>query len=171
MIRTAVAMLTLFALALAGCQGAEADTPEKAFELLLTHVRNGEYEKVWKMYTPSLRERNLQDYREAKARWMKMIEDEDVNLDEYDNILKPQTGVGIRELVLLSEYDIVMRTLEVQRHVILKFRIVAPPKVRGDIARVSVSAGEDLPSSTWRFIRRGERWFLDHIPSGVGGMK
>jgi len=75
----AVGVLLAVAALLGGCESNETDTPEKTFNLLLTHVRNREFEKVWGLYTQSLREKNLREYAEFKARMQGLIDANDPN--------------------------------------------------------------------------------------------
>jgi hypothetical protein len=165
--RSFLALVVLVPLAtlLLGCPSPGGSTPEETFEKFKQFVKEEKYDEVWNLMTDKFRRQRLEECAKQKQVWRNIIANDPGNVEQTNRMLEPQMGMTIQEALKLTDRELQDLGMARSREIILGYRIVGEPRIRGKIALMEIAIHESAPKTiTWRLVKRGAGWLFDGGP-------
>jgi hypothetical protein len=149
------------AVLLAGCPSRGGGSPERTFETAQDYIRNGEYRKVWTLYTERFQREIVRDTEKQKESARKWLATGGPNVTEVAKFTEDQFGLDLRQFVDTPVRDLRARILERRREQALKMHPDGPARIDGDRATMTVAGTISGNPETWTFRRQNGKWLID----------
>lgn len=162
-VRAVLAAGLALPLLLAGCPSRGGESPLDTWDLSRRYVENGDYERVWGLFTRHW-QRELADRFAKQKEAVRKEREGGPNADTMRELVERQYGLGVDAYLAASPAELHARMVERTRDRILGMRPRGEPEIEGDRARLKVEFDEPgRPPSIFLFERRDGRWLIDGV--------
>ena len=166
MTRALTFLLLGLAMLTTGCPSSSGgETPQATFELGLSYIRDGKYDRVWTLWSETQQAEYARQIEKQKVFVRKVLAGADQNVEMVGQFLARQYGLGPKEFVAAPAHELAARSFEYGRARALRLRIVGDVRIDGDRATLRVEDSADGIQSEWTMVRKDDgRWYVDQTP-------
>jgi hypothetical protein len=155
----------LLAVGLASCPDSGPKGPGETFDHIVELIRSGDFDGVWFHHAEEWRRAWAADMLEQD----RIVHAAGENLEVVNQLLVTQYGMEADAFLRATPRRRFTAFLEVNRDLLLRYRLAGEPQVEEDRAWLKVDMDPELPPQEWVMVRRDGKWLVLETPDPARG--